>query len=41
VGSSIVIHNYFGRGSIRSDRDVVRVVEQQEKAFRLRGVRTL
>lgn len=41
VGASIVIHNYFGRGSIRSDRDVIRVVEEQEKAFRLRGVRTL
>lgn len=40
-GGGLVIHNYFGRDSIRSDRDVVKVVEQQEKAFRLRGVRTL
>lgn len=41
AGAGIIIHNYFGRDSIRSDRDVVKVVEQQEKAFRLRGVRTL
>lgn len=41
VGGGVIIHNYFGRDSIRSDRDVIRVVEEQEKAFRLRGVRTL
>lgn len=33
----IVVHNYFGAGSIRSERDIRRVVELQERSLRLRG----
>lgn len=40
-GGGIVIHNYFGDGSIRSERDVISIAEKTEKSFRLRGVRTL
>lgn len=41
MGASIVIHNYFGEGSIRSERDPILIANRIEKSFRLRGVRTL
>jgi len=37
----ITIHNHFGADSVRSERDIYRIAENQEKSFRLRGVRTL
>lgn len=40
-GKGLVIQNYFGADSVRSERDIYRIAENQEKAFRLRGVRTL
>lgn len=38
-GGGVVVHNYFGRDSVRSEQDIMRIAESQEKAFRLRGVR--
>ena len=40
-GGNVVIHNHFGEGSVRSERDILRIAEKVEKSFRLRGVRTL
>ncbi len=38
-GSPIIIHNHFGKDSIRSDRDIMKLVDQQRRALTLRGVR--
>jgi phage-related minor tail protein len=39
-GPQIVIHNYFGRDSVRSDEDVLEIARRQEEALLLRGVRS-
>lgn len=41
AGGNVEIHNHFGEGSVRSERDILRIAESVEKSFRLRGVRTL
>ncbi len=41
VGASIVIHNYFGRDSVRSERDVRKIGSDQEKFLRLLGTKVL
>ena len=33
----VVIHNHFGAGSVRSERDIRRIAELQERTLRLRG----
>lgn len=38
AGGGINITNYYGPGSIRSDRDIRRMAEEQERALRLRGL---
>lgn len=39
-GEQIIIHNYFGRDSVRSDEDVLEIARLQEEALLLRGVRS-
>jgi hypothetical protein len=38
LGATYVIHNHFGPGSVRTDRDIMRMAEEQDKALRLRGM---
>jgi len=38
AGRGVTIINHFGAGSVRSDRDIYRNMELQEKSLRLRGV---
>lgn len=40
AGEQVIIHNHFGRDSIRSDQDVYQMAKEQEMAFRRRGMRT-
>lgn len=37
-GRAIIINNYFGVDSVRSDRDIRRIAELQERSLRLHGV---
>jgi len=39
--AGITIHNYFGRDSVRSDRDVYELSEQIKRSLRLRGAREM
>jgi len=39
--AGIVIHNYFGRDSVRTERDIYQIEEDQALSMRLRGVRSL
>ena len=36
---SIVVHNHFGRDSVRNEQDIIRIKEDIERSMRLRGVR--
>jgi hypothetical protein len=38
VGGGINVTNYFGAGSVRSDRDIRAIAEAQEQSLRLRGL---
>lgn len=40
MGGALVIHNHFGQGSVRSDRDVVRIGQEIEASMARRGVRS-
>ena len=39
AATPITIHNHFGRDSIRSDRDVLLIADQMQRALELQGVR--
>lgn len=38
-GGGIVIHNYFGPGSVRSDDDIEQIMRRQQELFNIRGLR--
>jgi hypothetical protein len=38
AGASVTVINHFGADSVRSERDIRRIMEQQEKSLRLRGI---
>jgi hypothetical protein len=40
AATPIIIHNHFGRDSIRSDRDVILIADQIQRALELQGVRS-
>jgi hypothetical protein len=39
AATPIIIHNHFGRDSIRSDRDVLLIADQIQRSLELKGVR--
>ena len=38
-GGGVVIHNHFGRASVRSDADIEEITRQQERLRQQRGIK--
>jgi len=38
-GTTVVVHNHFGQGSVRSNRDILRIADDIQHSLRLAGVK--